>query len=327
VNTDLEELLRGGMGRFTAEVTAPGGLAAAAVRQHRRRVAMRATAVGGGIAAATAVALLLTGVTGGNVRATSPEQARDVVYVTRRVENALSGQNLVAVERTSTRGNSMTTWTYGNYYNWVQYNPTTDYSWVADGKRQWSFPEADAGKPATATGTAMVDGQLYGAYVTYNNDRYSLSPMGKSDLPTSACSTGARLEMGGNPVPGVSWSQFINATLRCGTASVTGHVRINGEQTTQITGKPVTVRLSPGYAKAVREKWATVRWSMYVNPKTYLPVRMYGSTQTYGGKAGNQISRGTTDVSWLQPTPANIAKALVTIPPGFQLYTGSPASQ
>jgi hypothetical protein len=329
VNTNVEELLRDGMGRFAAGVAAPDGLAATAVRRHRRRVAIRAGAVGGGIAAAAAVAVLLTGVTGATARATSPTQARDIVYVTRKVESALSGQNLVSVETTSMLGHKMVTWTYGDYWNWVQFNPTTDYRWVADGKQQWSFPPADRGKPATAQGTALVSGKLMGAYVTYNNDSYSLSSPGDPDsgLPTSACSTTARLAMGGIAVPGVSWSQFINNTLRCGTASVTGHVRINGHETTQITGKPVTVRLSASYAKVVREKWATVRWTMYVNPKTYLPVRMYGSTQTYGGQAGNQVSSGVTNMTWLQPTPANIAKALVTIPTGFRLYTGSPASQ
>jgi hypothetical protein len=325
VNTEFEELLRDGMGRFTAGVRAPDGMARTAVRLRRRRLAMRAAAAGGGIAAAAAIALLVSGVAGATAQQT-PVPARDLSYVTSRVENALSGQNLVAVETESMNGNTMVTWTYGNYWNWVQFNPARDYSWVTNGQQQWMFPPADSGKPATATGTAMVGGKLVGAYVTYNNDRYSLSPAGTPSTP-NACSATGRLEMGGGPVPGVNWSQFLNSMLRCGTASVTGHVRINGHETTQITGKPVTVRLSSGYAKVVREKWATVRWKIFVNPSTYLPVRLYGSTQTYGGQAGNQLSSGVTNLTWLKPTPANVAKALVTIPPGFQLYTGQPANQ
>jgi hypothetical protein len=63
-----------------------------------------------------------------------------------------------------------------------------------------------------------------------------------------------------------------------------------------------------------------------VNPKTYLQVRIYGSTQTFGGPAGGTQSSSVTDVQWLPPTAANIAQALVTIPAGFH-HVNSPASQ
>jgi hypothetical protein len=327
MNTNIEELLRDGMSRFTGEMKAPGGLAHTAVRLHRRRVTVRASAAGGcfAVVAATAV-FLATGVTR-TTAGPAPMQARDAAYVTKRVESALSGQDMVAVEKDS-NGGATTTWMYGKLWNRLELNPPGDYSWVEHGKRYYSFPLAERGKPFTATGTAMVGGQLYGAYVTYNDDRYSLTPLtNNSVLPTSACSTTARLEMGGMPVPGVGWAVFINNTLRCGTASVTGQVRISGHETTQITGKPVTVRLSAGYAKAVQEKWATVGWTIYVNPKTFLPVRIDGSTRTYGGTAGNQVSAQVNDMTWLAPTPSNIAKALVTIPPGFHRYTGNPADQ
>jgi hypothetical protein len=336
VNTNVEELLRDGMDRFTAGVKAPDGLAVAAVRLHRRRLTFRVAAIGGTVAAAVAVAVAATGVTGGAVRTTiTPAQARLTAYVASRVEAAVNLQNMVSVDTYS--GDlpwPMVTYAYGSYYDWIQYNPpkpADDYSWVSHGKRHWSFPLADLGQPSIANGTGLVDGKLYGIYVTYNDNRYSLTPLPKSwpssFLPKNACSTTARLEMGGMPVIGVTWSAYIDSTLRCGDAVVTGQVRINGQETTQITGKPVTVALSPGYAKSVQEKWATVRWTLYVNPRTYLPVRMYGSTQTYGGKAGNQNSAGWTDVTWLKPTPANIAKALVTIPPGFHRYTGNASNQ
>jgi hypothetical protein len=327
MNTDIEQLLRDGMERFTAGVTAPDGLARGAIRLHRRRVAIRRTAVGGGIAVAAAVAVVLFSVAGVAAQTgPRPAHARDAAYVTNRVKIAVSSQNLVAVGHTLVAGEANVTYTYGSYYNWVQYWPTTDNrDRIVNGQRQWDFPPADRGKPITATGTTLVDGKLNWAYVTYDDSRYSVSPLQdswNSQLPKSACTTTARLEMGGLPVLGVSWPQFIGSTLRCGTATVTGKARINGVLTTQITGKPVTVRLSADYAKYISAKWATVQWKMYVNSATYLPVRMYGSTRTYGGKAGNQVSSGRTDVTWLPPTPANVAKALVTIPAGFGKYTG-----
>jgi hypothetical protein len=123
--------------------------------------------------------------------------------------------------------------------------------------------------------------------------------------------------MGSPVIPTTHWSAFIGATLACGAASVTGHVRIGGTQTIQITGQPVTVRLSAGYARRVHEKWATARWTLYVNPATYLPVRIYGSTETFGGSAGSFTSSFATNVQWLPPTPANVAQTLITIPRGF----------
>jgi Sigma-70, region 4 len=80
-------------------------------------------------------------------------------------------------------------------------------------------------------------------------------------------------------------------------------------------------------SKAVNEAYATVRWTMYVDPRSYLPVRIIGSTQTYGGTAGNQISPMVTNVQWLPPIPSNTALALVTIPPGFHLFKGLPGNQ
>jgi hypothetical protein len=307
MNTDVEELLRDGMQRFTSGVTAPDGLAQAAGRLHRRRMAVRATAACGGIAVVAAAAVVAAGVVAGAAPATlSPAQQRHIAYVTSRVESALGNENLVYVG-----------WTHGNDWG--------DIATYAYGSDEREVAYDSAGHPFWAQGTALVSGKLMSTYVTYVNKKYSLYHLGP--LPTSACSTGDELALGGPPYPNAGWSEFIDATLRCGAASVTGNVRINGTETTQITGKPVTVRLSSGYSKAVKEDYATVRWTLYVNPLTYLPVRMYGSTQTYGGSAGNQISSAVTNVHWLSATAANVAQAMVTIPPGFQLYTGNPGNQ
>jgi hypothetical protein len=132
--------------------------------------------------------------------------------------------------------------------------------------------------------------------------------------------------MGGPPVPTAHWSSFIRATLDCGAAKVTGHVRVNGRETIQITGKPITVRLSPGEAKSVHERYARALWTLYVNPSSYLPVRMIGVTETFGGSGGHTRFESVTNVQWLPPTPANMAQALVSIPPGYH-QVSSPADQ
>jgi hypothetical protein len=290
-------------------------------RRVRRVLAIRA-AVACGTAAVTAAAVIaVTGGASGTPARTgaSAAQARTVADVTSRVENALASENLVFVGRAG--GNAWelaVTWAYGPRSRFEMFAPTTDYrDRVVNGRREWDFPPKLRGQPDTASGTALVGGKLTSAYVTYYNREFSLSGPPVSP-PGSACSTTVALSMGGPLIPNSHWSDFINATLACGAATVTGHVRIDGMETTKITGKPVTVRLSKGYGKTVGAKWARARWTLYVNPTTYLPVRMYGSTETFGGAARSSLSSSVTDVQWLPPTAANIAKALVTIPAGFR---------
>ena len=62
------------------------------------------------------------------------------------------------------------------------------------------------------------------------------------------------------------WSAFIRATIACGASRVTGHVLIDGVETTKISGKPVTVKLSPGYAKVIHERRSRSYWTLYVDP-------------------------------------------------------------
>ena len=61
---------------------------------------------------------------------------------------------------------------------------------------------------------------------------------------------------------------------------------------------------------------ARARWTLYVNPKTYLPVRLSGSAYQYGGPAPSTRFTSVTDMRWLRPTAANTAKAWSPSPPG-----------
>jgi hypothetical protein len=269
----------------------------------RRRMAVRAavtaavvTAAVAAVASATLVATVVA--TRGTAARTggSPVGARTMAYLTKHVENALASENLVFVGRSSSRiwGDGVT-WAYGSR------NRFDDYS--------------DSGL-FVAKGTALVGGTLVNAYLTYPDRKYSLSPLASQS--TSACSANAAVGMGVPVIPTTRWAAFINSTLACGAASVTGHVLVNGLETTEITGKPVTVRLSsPAEAGFGIFKWATARWALYVNPRTYLPVRIYGSTEEFGGASGPFTSSFVTNVQWLSPTRANIAQTLLTIPPGF----------
>jgi hypothetical protein len=322
MSTDVENLLREGMERFTEGVRAPAGLAYQASRQRRRRVHIVRGAVLIGTVAATATAIAVAMTAAGTVAqpGSSLAQARAAAYVVSRVKTALAAEHQVFEGSTMSTGDQPSvTWAYGSHNRFEEFTGTQCGQVNASG----DCSHQGGSERYLAAGTALVDGTLTGAYVTYYDHKYSLSPV--YNPPASACGRAA-MGMGGPPVPTAHWSSFIKATLDCGAAKVTGHVRINGQETIQITGKPITVRLSPGEAKSVHERYARALWTLYVNPSTYLPVRTIGVTETFGGSGGHTRFESVTNVRWLPPTSANVAQALVTIPPGYQ-QVGSAADQ
>ncbi len=320
MSTDVEELLREGMERFTEGVRAPAGLACRAGTLRRRRRIVRGTiAVAAAAAAATAVAVTMIAVGTVAQPGSNLAQARAALVVS-RVKHALATEHDVFTGRTmSTGGQPSVTWAYGPRNRFEEFtgpqcghvNSSGDCSHRGGSVRY------------LAAGTALINGRLTGAYVTYFDHKYSLSPVYRT--PASACGQAA-ITMGGPPVPAAYWPSFIRATLDCGAARVARHVWVNGQETTEITGKPITVRLGRGAGGAVHEKYARARWTLYVNPSSYLPVRMIGVTETFGGSGGPTRSESVTNVRWLPPTPANVARSLVTIPPGYH-QVSSPADQ
>jgi hypothetical protein len=338
MNADVEELLREGLDRLTAGVRIPPDLLERACVRRRRRLARRGVLIGG-MAAVTAAALVVVtpGGRGTPARTAAGSQraqasgsppgvasgggpaAHAVAYVIRRVEHALAGQRLVFVGQTTSAMGPSITWAYGPRHRWVEFTGSGCGHALPNGE----CTRRGSSEPYLAQSTALIGSKLTGVYVTFFDRKWSRLP---APAPASACSVTGALEMGGPPVPANHWANFINATLACGAAHVDGHAWIDGVKTTKITGSQVAVKLSPGYGKTVRQKRARVRWALYVNPKTYLPVRIYGSTQTFGGLAGSMLFSSVTDVRWLPPTAANIAQARVTIPAGFR-QVSSPASQ
>jgi hypothetical protein len=313
MSTDVEKLLRESMQQFTQGVRAPAGLAWQAARGRRRRRIVRGAVLGGvAVTAASVVAVAMTAA--GTVAQPGRDlaQARAAALVVSRVKTALASEHNVFVGRTlSTDDSPSVTWAYGAHNRFEEFTGTQCGQVNASG----DCSHQGGSERYLAAGTALVNGKLTGAYVTYFDHKYSLSPV--YSTPASACGKAA-IGMGGPPVPTAHWSSFIQATLDCGAARVTGHVWINGQPTIRITGKPITVRLGRGEGHAVHEKYGRALWTLYVNPSSYLPVRMIGVTETFGGSGGHTRFESVTNVRWLPPTPGNVARALVTIPPGYQ---------
>jgi hypothetical protein len=329
MNGDVEELLRESMDQSTAGLRAPADMVPRArTRVRHRQLAVRA-ALAFGTAAVTAAVIAVTIPGTGGVT-----NAQTTAYVIKRVQNALAAENFViqgratgsstfAVHGHQVRDNSGLTaisWTYGSRNRMVEFTGTDCGQALPNG----DCTHRGGSVPYWAQGTALVGGKLVSAYVTYWDHRYSLARLGHYHL--KACSTTAQLVLGGPAVTMPNWPAFIKAMLGCEAATVTGHARIGGVETTVISGS-IDVPLSKGYARTVKEKRVRVRFTLYVDSATYLPVRAYGSTETYGGASGRTVSASVTDVTWLAPSAANIAKALVTIPPGYQLWKGPSVNQ
>jgi hypothetical protein len=331
MNGDVEELLHESMDRSTADLRIPADLLARArTRVRHRRLAVRA-ALALGTAAVTAAAVVAVTIPGTGSGVTN---AQTTAYVIRRVQAALTAENSViqgratgsstfAVRGHQVRANSGLTamsWTYGSRSRILEFTGSDCGHALPNG----DCTNRGGSEPYWAQGTALIGGKLVSAYVTYYDHRYSVAPLGHYHL--KPCSTTAQLVLGGPAVTMPNWPAFIKAMLGCDAATVTGHARIGGVEATVISGS-VDVPLSKGYARTVKEKRVRVRFTLYVDSATYLPVRAYGSTETYGGASGRTVSASVTDVRWLAPTPANVAKALVTIPPGYQLWKGSSVNQ
>jgi hypothetical protein len=315
MNTDLEELVREGMHRLAAEVRAPADVVATARHHLRRRKIVVRAALACGTAAVTAAAVIA--VTGPGTRpGAGATSARTTAYVVTRVEHALAAENFVI------QGQATGSYTVSVHGHPRWFSGGLTLSWTY-GKRNRIEEFTLSGKPWLADGTALIGRKLTGAYVTYYDHRYSLYRPGHAHL--KACSATAQLILGAPAVTMPNWPAFVKAMLGCEAATVTGHARIGGAQATVISGS-IDVPLAKGYASMVKEARVRVRYTLYVNSATYLPVRAYGSTETYGGTRGHTISAYVTKVRWLPPTKANIAKALVTIPPGYQ-QVSSRASQ
>jgi hypothetical protein len=269
-------------------------------------------------AAATAAAVIAA--TGGPGAGGGAMQARTTAYVVSRVEKALASQHLVLRGRTTGGGwGPSTSWSYGPRHRFEEFTGSGCGHALPDG----SCTHRGESEPYLAQGTALVGVKLTSVYVTYFNRKWSVI---SEFIAPNACSSTGTLEMGGPPPATSNWPAFIKATLACGAATVTGHALIGGVDTLKITGSPVTIKLPQDQAKAYRETWLRERWTLYVNPKTYLPVRLSSSSEMFGGPAPSTHSASVTDMQWLQPTAANIAQALVTIPARFR-QASSPADQ
>jgi len=296
MDTDVEDLLREGMERFTADLRAPAGLIGRAARRRRRRLALR-SAAGAAVLAAGAVVLAAAGVPGAG-----HHSADATAYVVKRAVSALSAagpgqiaQLTVTTTHGAIRGGQAVTttaeeWSYGGQWRSVSYSsagqPVYDqgvstasgYTVVSYLTRTWAGQRASGVSSASASAPS---GCAAAAAVVSSLLRYGL-------VPGFGVSAGAR---------SATVATALRAAVSCGTLAVAGRQRVAGTGAIELTSRPD----SP------------IAETVWVSPGTYLPVRVVIRLS-----GGQPVLQQAADITWLPPTAQNLARLTVPVPAGFR---------
>ncbi len=310
MSTDVEGLVRDGMHRLAAVTEAPTGLAGRARRRVRQRRLTAVSAIAGAAAAISAVALM--GVTGAGAPVSATARARTTAYVIGRVENAvatLATTNVVMRTETtfSPAFPAITQWNYRDDVRSVQSGVlhVTGVPW-AQGPVSW------------AAGTAMIHGRW--TYVQADYRHHEWYPASAFLVVPNACTGGLDVA----EFNSVNWPGYVRQTLSCGKFTVAGHAWVDGKETIKITGSMTEPHWWAGVPHAEGRGALHVDAAFYVDPSTYLPLRVVWSDWSHAVAGGLLRGSARQDFQVLPPTPRNVAKATVTIPPGFRKVPGIP---
>lgn len=304
MNGEVEELLRQGLDRLTAEVRVPAGVAGKArARRRRRRIVTRA-ALACGTAAATAAAVIAATAPGQSAGA--PVRARTAAYIIQRMENALADNNVVI----------QTEYTFSQAFPRImQWNYRGNVRMVQSG---FIPPAAMPGSPwaqgqeSWGVGPATINGKR--TYVQLDYRRHEWYATTAPGFAPDGCSNGHLYAEDGGPE---NWATYIRQALSCGEFTIAGQAWINGTKIIKITGSMTEPDFWSGpHGKNPETLRADA--TLYVDPSTYLPVRVIwkNSIRAPDGKPRHGTVR--EDIRVLPPTPRNVAKASVTIPAGFR---------
>ena len=297
MNTDVEDLLREGMERFTADLRAPAGLTYQIARR-RRRLALPSLTGGVAVLAAGAAALAVLALP--RVNGTG-QQAVDAAYVVKNVSNALTtaAPGTIAQMKITTSGGP---------------NGTTTAEEWSNGSEWRSVTYSSPGHPAYDDGYSTTSGYTLVSYPSKSWARQT--GLGRPYAPASASlpsvKHGCNVVLGGFPVlfrlglPGTSTSASslpttiateLRTAVSCGSLDVAGRQTVDGTETIKLASRPGSL----------------ISETIWVSPSTYLPVRV-----TVQSPAGYSPTRQTADFTWLPPTAQNVAKLTVPIPAGFR---------
>lgn len=295
MSTDAREQLRQSMERFTGDVEVPAGLAGKVVRRYRRR---RAAVLA--VVACGAVAVIVAGFALSGLGTSSPgvrvpggthgaSKAYTVAYVMRQAAQAAAGQRrLIQYARSVDLGAPAR----GYEVSWTRYDTR---SCVGSYRRE----DIVGGMVQMQYATTWRHSGVTDTAVNYPARAWARS---SSQLSSAErCNDGPSFP---DYRSVLEWGLRHKRLLR-----IAGTVKVDGVQTIKIVSAPPLAGLRP------------TPWVIWVNPRTYLPVRtLVDSSDIYPAVYRVDLR---TDYVWLPPTRANLANLTVAIPAGFKRRTQS----
>lgn len=312
---DVEDLLRAGIDRITENARVPDGLLARA-RQHQRRqrMAIRGTAFGGtAVAAGAAVAAASGLISTAPQRPVASLRTHTTAYVVKHTERALS----VATDGGAALEEIHTT-AHDAWFAVITHQPNGGITMTIPGPgtaatqlNVWAYAGKLRQQARTSGGALVFDTDRTTA--TSGNGQQTITANGADyasrtwwhAVSTVGVSTSrpACLTMSlAPPVGGATdWSAQIREALGCGLFRIAGPQRVDGTDTVKL----VATRLRPGPGD--------IRQTLWVNPATYLPVRV-SWTWPEGQQRGSLVG----DFRWLPPSPARVRLLTTPVPAGFR---------
>jgi len=292
MNTGIEEL-REQMEHATAGIAVPGGLARRAVQHRRRRILTRATAAAATAVVVAGVAIAATTAAprdGGTIAS-----ARLVSDIRSALDAAAAGDDIMQVR---IQNHLAEAWYYQNAREIL----TRSEIFSASGQ-----PGFDQGYAATSTSVTHTS-------VSYPAKTWSTStvkagklrPPGQPGL-RGTCLAAICLDLMQDPG---TLTSDIREALSHGQLTRDGTEDINGINAIKLVAVVTKPQASGQFAFVGRT-------TLWVNPATYLPVRINTNLTVTLGHGQTTHMVGTRDVSWLPPTRANLADLRVPIPAGF----------
>jgi hypothetical protein len=306
MSTDLQDLLREGLDRLTADVSVPDGLVGRAQGHNRqRRIRVRAAIAAGTAVAAAAAAVTVSLAATGNKPSNAPVRTQTIADVATRTERALAAAanqgNAIQVIRQSNSGAPFTLQPLGMGGSLehpppnpvlprVLSNVTAQYltSWTYHGLYLQEGISA-AGRLVFVNSigglTRRLSGENYGAAyplrVSWRTVTRGTSGLGPA--PPMSCQQVA-------PSQYPSWQATISKSLSCGLYYLSGRQWVDGVDAMTLVSRP---RFGGGLFRS----------TIWVNPATYLPVRTSLVTLSGPGRGQHLVN----DFRFLPPTKANLA--------------------
>jgi hypothetical protein len=266
-------MLRDGMARFVADVPAPAGLASSVSRRYRRRrLAVRAAVACGTAAVAAAAVIAANGAASGAPVTGTSAPAYTTGYVIKHADKALSSASLRdLVEETYSPRQVVGATVLPRLVTW----------YYRDRARAVEF--GGNGRPvvAEALPSGVTVDYVTRTWITVRTAG-GLGPTAKYD-----CRPG----LGGGFAAAPA---FIRAMLACGGLADAGPARVDGVAAIKLVSTRRAIEIFP--------------LTVYVNPDSYLPVRLVESGSV----------RSVQDFRWLPATAAHVALLNVRIPAGFR---------